>query len=1624
MSFQAAVGTWFAAHVVTGMPIGPRFGISPEARPADLQFETGDAVDDIVLRLSDGGAVYVQCKTRLSLDQSAGSPLARTIAQLVRLCAQARTRNVVHDSTRVAVVLAVAEDAPGSLNDLERGCRTFDTGGAWPQAVRRLAKKERAAIEVFAKHARREWRSATGSTLTNPELVEMLRLFRVRRFGEDQSSSDWREASRIVGARLFGGEERGRAPTQALLDAVRRAIRSGATANRQGLLRALRAAGHVATRAPDYDADVAKIVEYTGEECRRLARHTRLPVGAAGIPIARECLPGLRQAVDGGSLLVTGEPGAGKTGVLVGFARELTQRKSPFVFLSVERLVGVTTTADVSRELGISHPLVEVLSEWPGVDPGVLIIDALDASRGGPSELIIAALIDQAVAKLGDRWSVVASIRTFDLLNGRRFREIFAGTPPDTAFAEPGLQNIRHFRIPPLSDGELAELGIAHSGLGALVENAPLKLKGLLRNVFNLSIAADLVARGMRSDSLEALSTQSELIDRYEDERLASGRLKNCAAATIGAMVRDRRLTIRQTSIPNDAVDDVLASGVLVRAGDHVAFAHHVLFDHVAGRFHLSDRPELLREQVSGDPAIGLLLGPALRFALERVWSTDVSSGHLESWRTLSAITGATNTDPVVASTALRTMAERVEAVRDVDGLAELIRSGLDRDALGGLLSRLARFVGMSLPNKDSVAHGVALAWATVAGVAASTRERGFLDAVRILLLALFERGDFGDREFVGAFGAAARDLLASVWSLEVQVPLLATNAIRFVARSFGSDPVASRSLLQQVLEEPRFSAHAHEEAPWVAEGILHIIPHDSQFASVVFATLFGQDAPQDGTTWLGGHRSQILPMTSNRRQDYEHARWYLGRAIGPFLAADPKGGTTAVVGATLGRSSREAQPGDAPTILEVLCDGRTVQIADDMLSLQDWRSARSDGDPDESVLEAFVAFLESCDRDAFRDAVEVALAGVTPASVWARLIGVAATRPGLVDDMLWALVLEPRFVAIRGLARDAVTYLASIYPLRPLAERARFERSAVAPELSTEQVDRNWWESLLARFLSLVPEELLATDEMSALRRSLEKVGRLRGNPAFLTVSVGPAEGCVAEHLLAASGVDLERDPDRVIRERVRGLEASLSAPRQDESAERVAEIWRLTTAVVETIDTSTGGAPHAESLHSSWGEVSNAVERIARSAAYDPAAPGHPGINALIALARRMFLSPYPEAGVSGSDDPMSWGNRDVRVYAASSLMALARRYANERPDLLVDLQDVLVDPVASVRLQVAQSLNTLWDVAREPMWELVTTVVEHEEDLRVLGFLVAGPLRRIAGADSNRAELLLSRILRRVSAPQSGTMAHRGFAEAAGPLVGWLYVKEGNQNAWSWIARWTSDPRQSERLLGATLHSIRGALFLGYGNEATPADVAMQLRAQKVLEASVQGAVAALAAAEPLLRNLPSTGVQRESVEALHIAGARILEQCCNQLYFGSGAFERSTDGEGPGLNGDLQKRRFLADYRVVLEQIGVNGGAHTIHNLVQLYGYLADAAPETVFDRVAEVIVGSGAEGGYHLESLAADELVALIRRYLADHRAVFEVPKRREDLVRVLELFSSAGWPNALRLMYELPDLLR
>lgn len=1224
MAFQAEVATWIAAHILARLPAGGRFGINNSALPTAIRLETGANLDDIEVTQSDGGAIHVQCKTTATLAAGEKAPLTKTVGQLAGFVAGAKSGAGLPDLNGTVAILAVHAKAPATLDALEAGLRAFDHGGSWATTVPQRNQGERRALGLFQSIATPAWMASLSTPPGDSDLVDMARTFRISRFSMDEGHADWREVSRILGRRVFGDEAAGDAPLRDLKAIMRDLIESGAEADRPGLLRALRLRGHADIASPDFNADIERLASATQAELARLALHTRLPIDG-GVALVRESDAPMDAAIATGSLLIIGEPGAGKTGALVGAAARFALAGDAVVFLSVDRFSGVAIAAHLQSELGLDHPLFDVLAAFPGSGRKLLIIDALDAARGGPAEAVFAALIEAARTTLDD-WTVLASIRTFDLRNGRRYRTAMAGAAPDAAFAEPGLAMVRHFLVPRLGETDLANLAARSAGLAALFGAAPPALQRLLHNIFNLSLAAQLLADGATPTSFGAIRSQSGLIDAYEDERLPSTALQQAAAAAVGEMASRGRLAVRKVLVPHASLDAVIQAGVLAEAGDLVSFAHHVLFDHVAGRFFLEwESSSRLVAQVSGDSSRALLLAPALRFAIERLWRSD-GPGRPATWAQIADIFAATSIDPVVASVALRTAVENIASSADIEGLVARIAANPAAPGLATMLARISRFAGIEIAAAGTIDSEHALAWANLAAAAIATGRRDLSDPARFLLYELFERADFDDARVLAVFGAAARALLTFAW--DADPPMISTvgNAIRFVGKGFASYPAASRTLLDRILREPHFSAHADKEAPWLAEQLIPIARSDPYFAAEIYKMLFSQRITDDGTSWFGGAPSRILPLSSNRRQDYDHCRWTLGCAMAEFLPLSVGHATRALIDARLGKRLSDGYSlGDAVTV--TLSDGSSFTLAERDYGDEAWDEPDEDRPPqDDDMLAHFVAFLRGATLAQYGESVATAASGDSSGSIWARLFGVGAERVADVGALLWPFATHPELLRHADTLRDAVRLVAAAYPAQSRDDRETFERRTLAFDDFEDDYASSGWRQVLGRLLNLIPQDALATPEMVTLRAQLETADALEANEPLSSFKVSWGErGDYHRDMLRREGVDLDAGPDGAILTASDALHALVDKTPSESGAGAIAQLWAKTVALVGMLDTH-GDAVNERVAHPAWGHISNAVERLAESAAYMPGEQDLPALDALMALLDRLSANPYP--------------------------------------------------------------------------------------------------------------------------------------------------------------------------------------------------------------------------------------------------------------------------------------------------------------------------------------------------------------------------------------------------------------
>jgi hypothetical protein len=251
--------------------------------------------------------------------------------------------------------------------------------------------------------------------------------------------------------------------------------------------------------------------------------------------------------------------------------------------------------------------------------------------------------------------------------------------------------------------------------------------------------------------------------------------------------------------------------------------------------------------------------------------------------------------------------------------------------------------------------------------------------------------------------------------------------------------------------------------------------------------------------------------------------------------------------------------------------------------------------------------------------------------------------------------------------------------------------------------------------------------------------------------------------------------------------------------------------------------------------------------------------------------------------------------------------------------------------------------------------------------------------------------------------------------GGIVGLLWVSHERIGAGEILQQWIIEPVTHEKPLNKMLAALRGGLVLGYENkDDREADI--RHRSQALVAQCVEETARRL---EILISKTQRS--EDETSEAQICA--KLLDDSCSQIFFASGAHSSENKKEG-GLPEGAPRLAFLDDLEPVLLRIGDVGTPHTIYYLLQLLDFLLDTDPPRVFDISVHALLNGGRLNGYQYESMGSELLVSMVGECLADYREIFDDQNRRQLLIECLETFLAAGWPEARRLLYRLPEMLQ
>ncbi|TDY85008.1 UNVERIFIED_ORG: hypothetical protein DFO49_5058 [Herbaspirillum seropedicae] len=1593
IEFQAQLGALFSIQLLTQSPVDLALELGTAA-PVWIRLETEAPVDDILVATSNDGFIAVQAKTSVNLSTSAIGGLAKTIQQFVRhwlACRDGRGDQLwdrTLDSAKDRLVLAVGPAAPASIRlDLPAALRSY-TQPSPPT----LTQDQQRAREVFEHCVQEAWNNSTTEPWDAGVLRDIAALVRVMTFDPAGAYGNLMEelAARTTTRNL----------ARPLIAALTQISQRWMTERSGGDLRQLRKAlehAEVSLSAPpSFERDINKLKAHSAQIASDLGPFEVIERADGHIRITRDCQAAAFAAAQEGSLLLIGEPGAGKSAVINSLAREL-RAHGDVVELAVDRY-NIQDLVGLKNELELEHDLIRVLEAWDGPRSAWVVIDALDATRGGQSEGAFRTLIERVIALKG-RWKVVASIRTFDLRMGIRFRQLFAGNPANQQFSDSAFQTVRHLLVRPWSNEEFSQVLNQAPELRIALEGAPSKLLQLALVPFNTRLIGELLRTGTSADSFRELASQAGLLKLYWDHRVTP--LGSSAEACLGAVVQSMsdNLALRARTqtialLMPEALDELLLKGVLAKVENdrYIQFRHHLLFDYAASRL-LMDVDGLVsgRVKYTKEQMLGLMLAPALGFLLQELWGTQAD--HERYWIAVERILGDEQADPVLRIVAGRLSAELPEYGDDTNILARHVAE--DREMATTALWHVVASLAVHLEDDQKVHF---TPWVSLVAQIASHVDR-VPSPLRSLLYLLINTAR--PPQTSEQVGLAARALFQFCFDHSASGISIA-SVIPFVTATYATEPTQSRFLLERIFESARADEHNWEDVPAICREISKFAEIDPDFAAAVYSKTYAGTVKDDISTSIGG-RSRILPLTSNSRQDYRMALFSLSEFFPKFLSTHHREATRAFVESVGHYIQREHSLTEREVVTRRIA-GRTLQLETDLSHI--WAHSPDDvhGDDGGSLIAKFLPALVALPESKALEVSDLICETSPWALTWSRLFLAAVRRNDALVDRLWPIASDEAWLSSTDTRKDAIDLVVKGYVRRSLAEKEAFEKSLATFTFDGFKYPEEVRTYLIQRIFGLIGNDDLVTESARATLAATppEAIERSTRNERPFRVTTSSTR---SDPFFWITDLDKTNESNIALMDAIQAARGYIEDQPGQLSTRQIDTAHTLT--LLEAIrhrlavpDLNEALRSHAEGIIGQGCETLARGELLVVKDGFDPAERYLPLLRIAVSSDNPIVTDDLERQ----YEKSQSWGGPAARIEAASAVLDVCRQRPDLYPQLEQEIDRLIADRHPAARSQTIGHLIRIWDIDQAAFWRRLEHRFNAETNFAVLESGI-NLLRHVVHADPGRSEQLILVLLARYV----GTDRKADVEEALADLIAILFVTHQRVVSGQILSGWLDAPSLHNKSLGTILFTLRDAIVFGLHPDQ-PRDDGLRHRAQELVHRIVASA------STPLVAYDAAAAIPEDQLPALRSC-AELVDKAAMQFYFatGRGRGETGIDDEGC--------KTYLHEVRRTLELIADQALPHTTYQLLQLLEILAPQDPEITFDLTARAIRG-GVGGGYQFEPLGAELMVRLVSSFLADNKEIFRSDARRKALVDCLEVFMEAGWPAARKLLYRLPELLQ
>lgn len=1653
VGYEAQVAASIAVKMLAGDRSVVWDGISG-AEIAAITLQDAEPVDDVVvtLRRELPGKVFISAKHRsgaIALTPTSGAfseGVTSFARQFLRL-----TPNVREGSRFMWAVPSSA--GAGLTRDLRKVLDIFreDDSVSIKEFLERRQPREWKAMAALVAQSKLAWKSETKKSPTDAELRKFLRMVYVEVFDFRAGNGHDRQAEETI-RNLLAVEPRSSNRIWKQLQAhFGAANQRGLRSTTASLRQVLAAEGLKVKATPSFADDVELLRRLTATNLARLKDHTLLRFANAEIHLERtEDLSAMVAAAKRGHLLVTGEPGCGKSGLIQPLAEALLHEGIPVVLLLAEEVFGRDWKGAANLP-ALTHALDDVLANWPDGSTGVLITDALDAVRDVETQKLLRRLLED-VQRGESGWKVVASVREFDLKHGRELREAFAGDGV-LGHCSADFAGVSHFQVTALGENEIDELVARVADIQPFVVSARTNVRagGIHRSPFFLRLAAELLSDGVSPARLADWSSPAVLLRRFWQVRVQDSEGASYREVGLQAIcrrmveLRSMTLSTQETVLgapERDAVLELRSRGILQspalkhgsRIGDDdIRFTHHLLHDYAIARSLIPAASLRFAAFAARERLLPIFYRQSFLFALEELW--DGPDGQEGFWNAALQMEGVADLHGITRILAPILAARRVDTPADLEPLLMAVQASTDDNSPA---EKALRHLASGLQDADAEAiRAGASAWCSFAAhLSRFLPSRASLETPIVHILARLNTvSSKFDASQSAELNAAARGLLAHHVGKEVSKGwrYAGTTGIEILCRTFAVAPRETELSLLSLLSPERLALFPH----WDLFDFAHQLGHLSSDADPVVLRLFDaafSAEPQPGEWEQFGGR--IMGMQMQRSDNWNSVHYSLAGYYESRKGTNAGLMTEIACIAWNAAVRRHASTREAREMVIARFRFRGVEC--DLVEDYGHIWGRSFEHEESRILSHFENLLDQWaaagDSERLQLALDHFVARNRTSLMWTVFLEAGAKHPKTLGRELEPVLAESLFLIHPDYCYGGVELFAALHKAGDAAQRERLENlildlPRVARFFRDEPRDPmpSWLQHRRDKLLAALNESNIVLPAVQALRKERADIGPLPANrkPEGMQVT---SHTLSDEEVIIERGIDLKDQANAQLFK----LREALKPFREQDGGKidpnEIEKNWAVIGRCERTLQRDRG--KHPEMAEELWGHLVGACESIVRHASW-------PATNARWKAIRRILLkastdpSPQPSKKNGAEEDHWpTWGWPDPRLDAARGLLILVHRLGRTDKAMTTALLKLSRDKSHPLRFNMGDRLAALHDAAPKLMWQLIDRFIRYEQTSSVLEAVLFS-LDRL-WAHSAEVKHRLSRIAERVmkSAPEGShiyeTLAHIHLFH---------FLRTGDAESEAFINRLIAecDSQRASHALQAQLHPCRKGRWLtaGDGITAVEREEIVRRRTWSFVGKLISAAQGKLFHHRRRLQELHAVG-RLESDEAKPLIEARdrsaqLVDWIATQLYFAGGALADKQNRDEDHLT-EPQKLRFWHEAASLFDALASEVHPHTAHELVQALHHLLPCDPRRVFLTAAKAITASSSVGYQH-ESLAVGDVVKLIQRALADHREIFHGTEIADSeclaaLLEVLDLFVEAGWAEARQLTHRLEEIYR